>query len=546
MDTLKNGGYKMNKGRKSCLLIICLTILLAGETYLGKKIVWADDVATETQVPEQTLSVSQEPFPTEALETVVPSVITDTMTIPTTEATMSPSPTPEVTMSPSPAKTVKCVGVTLNQSSITITGTETYELVANVRPMNATNKKVIWCSSNTSVATVDSYGVVSGFVDGRATITAMTEDGGYSDWCTVTVTGNTVEYVSLNKAYCNLKIGQQESLTANVYPKTTRYGDVFWSSSNPDVVSVDVNGIITARKPGTATITVKNPYFNKQATCKVTVSKIEVSGITLAQTNAKVIIGTPRKLKANVLPENATDRKVKWYSSNISIAKVDQEGAVKGVAYGTATITAQIGDYRARCKVTVVGSYGTLNYSSGGFYKGQAGNGKRNGKGTFTRVNGTKIQATWSNDKIISKTATVTFKNGDVFKGDYRNYKKNGKGTYTKKDRTQIKGKWKNNKLVGTVTVSYRDGDKYKGSVKDNKKSGSGTYTFANGDVYTGKWKNDKMNGQGKYTFKNGAYYKGTFKNNKLTGTGYYKARKGKLYKGKFKNGKMVKVISVS
>lgn len=85
--------------------------------------------------------------------------------------------------------TVSVTGVSLDKSStsITVDGAETLE--ATVAPSNATNKTVTWSSSNTSVATV-SNGTVRGVSEGNATITVTTQDGGFTDQCTVTVTAS--------------------------------------------------------------------------------------------------------------------------------------------------------------------------------------------------------------------------------------------------------------------------------------------------------------------------------------------------------------------
>ena len=61
------------------------------------------------------------------------------------------------------------------------------QLTAQVSPAGADNKKVVWSSSDTGIATVDSTGNVTGVKTGTATITAKTDDGGKTASCTVTV-----------------------------------------------------------------------------------------------------------------------------------------------------------------------------------------------------------------------------------------------------------------------------------------------------------------------------------------------------------------------
>ncbi|NLU51221.1 MAG: hypothetical protein GXX09_12650, partial [Syntrophomonadaceae bacterium] len=83
---------------------------------------------------------------------------------------------------------IPVTGVELNKSGVTIRMGENEILVATVSPANATNKAVTWTSSDTSVATVDSTGKVTGVGAGIATITVTTVDGGKTATCEVTVT----------------------------------------------------------------------------------------------------------------------------------------------------------------------------------------------------------------------------------------------------------------------------------------------------------------------------------------------------------------------
>lgn len=78
-------------------------------------------------------------------------------------------------------------GIQLNKSSDTVYVGKTTNLTANVLPNNATNKNVIWSSSDSNIATVNSKGVVTGKNEGTAIITAKTEDGSYTASCTVNV-----------------------------------------------------------------------------------------------------------------------------------------------------------------------------------------------------------------------------------------------------------------------------------------------------------------------------------------------------------------------
>ena len=103
------------------------------------------------------------------------------------------------------AETVHVTGVSLDKSTDTVEIGETTTLTETVLPANATDKSVTWSSNNTAVATV-SGGVVTGVGQGTARITVTTTDGGYTDYCDVTVTpAVTYEYVQAN----SMQVGKQ-------------------------------------------------------------------------------------------------------------------------------------------------------------------------------------------------------------------------------------------------------------------------------------------------------------------------------------------------
>ena len=158
--------------------------------------------------------------------------------------------------------------VALNKTTLTLDTGKTANLKATVYPSNAANKKCTWSSSNTRVATVDGNGKVTAKQVGTATITVKTANGKTAS-CNVTVQAVPTS-VSLNKTSLTLDVSKSYTLTKTVSPSNavTSYT---WSSSNTRVATVDGNGKVTAKKAGTATITVKTSN-GKTATCKVTVN----------------------------------------------------------------------------------------------------------------------------------------------------------------------------------------------------------------------------------------------------------------------------------
>ena len=254
------------------------------------------------------------------------------------------------------SKKVKVKGISLNKSQATVNKAKTITLKATLKPTNATNKGVTWSSSNKKIATVSSGGRVKGIKKGTVTITAKTKDGGYKATCKVKVVGPKVTGVKLNKSSVNVTKGKTYQLTETVSPSDAHNKKVTWKSNNKSVATVSATGKITAKKAGRATITVTTEDGKKKATCRVTVKNpVKVKSISLSK-KASVKAGESIKLEATVSPDNATNKKVKWESSDTDVAKVNSKGKVTGVSKGNAVITVTAADgskVSAVCKITV-------------------------------------------------------------------------------------------------------------------------------------------------------------------------------------------------
>ena len=244
-------------------------------------------------------------------------------------------------------KIIPVESITLSKTEVTVAKGRTVTLSATVKPADATDKTVTWRSSDETVATVDDKGKVTGVKGGTAVVTARA--GEAEATCTVEVTAE-VESVTLSEKNIDVPEGGTAQLTATVNPDDATDKTLTWSSSNTSIATVDGNGLVTGVKGGKTVVTVK--AGKKSASCSVTVT-VPVESISLDKTSASVDEGSTLRLFATVYPSYASDKTVTWTSSDENVATVDAEGNVTGVYRGTAVITAQAGDCKATCELTV-------------------------------------------------------------------------------------------------------------------------------------------------------------------------------------------------
>ena len=241
-------------------------------------------------------------------------------------------------------KVVKTKSVSLNKLSCAVYVGRTRTLVATVLPENATDKRLIWKSSNPKVATVNSKGVVTGVRRGTATITCTTRDTGKKVTCEVKVVNVKVKSISLSKTSANLTVKKTLALKCIFNPADTTIKDVTWTSSNPKVAKVNANGKVTAVAPGTAVITCKTKYGNQTAKCTVKVSLQKIKSVSFKNTEVELLVGKKMALKPVIKPAGATGAKLKWRSSDPTVVKVNSNGTLTALKAGKAYITCKPND----------------------------------------------------------------------------------------------------------------------------------------------------------------------------------------------------------
>lgn len=205
-------------------------------------------------------------------------------------------------------------------------------------------RRIVWASSNTSIATVSANGVVTGVSAGRADIAATAE--GKSDVSNVTVTPLPARVASVRIAPDNVElvVAAGTNLVATPYDsRGVAIGGraVVWTTNNATVAAISQSGRVTGLVPGTAVITAVVEGVAGNAT--VVVRLVPVAHVTVTPANPTIGEGKSTTLSARLtdLAGNIlTGRTITWTSADPRIVTVDQFGVVRGVRKGSAVITA--------------------------------------------------------------------------------------------------------------------------------------------------------------------------------------------------------------
>lgn len=238
--------------------------------------------------------------------------------------------------------------IMLNENKLVLIEGEEAILEATVKPDNATDKTIVWTSSDESVAKVSSSGKVSAIASGAAIITA--KSGEKQAVCLVEVHKRIpVSSVTLNRTTLTLEKGETEILVATVLPNDATDNNITWTSSNPGIVSVS-DGLVKAVAGGNAIITAS--AGGQTAICDVSVI-VSVTSIVLNETTLMLVEGQSSTLTATVSPSDATDKTVTWLSEKPDVASV-VNGKVTASHGGQTTITASAGARSASCVISVL------------------------------------------------------------------------------------------------------------------------------------------------------------------------------------------------
>lgn len=315
--------------------------------------------------------------------------VTTTTKKPATTTTKKPATTtkkPATTTTKAPVTTttkattteiIRVTGIRVTRNEMLVNAGEG-SLAAHVSmiPDNAPNVAEIWKSSDESIAIVDSEGWVTGVSEGECVVTVTSVDNPdvFAEIKVTVKDIRSVKTIKLSRAEATIEAGTG-ALAARVtmLPETAINKNEIWTSSKPDIATVDNEGWVTAIKPGNTIITVRsednpavfsfvlvtvvdssvttNPPVSSTTTTVTTppattstvttsVVYVPVESITLKDTEIDLTVGGKYEAMASVAPENASDKSLKWTSTDESIAAVDENGKITAKSAGKCIITA--------------------------------------------------------------------------------------------------------------------------------------------------------------------------------------------------------------
>lgn len=249
-------------------------------------------------------------------------------------------------------KEIAVEGIRISAKKASIYKGDSLGLDITYTPSNATERAVTWTSSNTSVLTVNASGQIKGVSVGTATITATSKiHNALTSSVTITVEEKPiippVPVTSITLSHDGVGyIGESGRVTAAVSPANATNKSLVWSSSAPDVATVDQSGKVTYLSAGKTIVTAKSAAYAIEDSVEIIVKEVlsqtitlEMKDLTETENGYSIVIKHSATLTAT-LDEKATVLEVVFESSDPEVAQISPDGTIEGVNVGKTTITA--------------------------------------------------------------------------------------------------------------------------------------------------------------------------------------------------------------
>ncbi len=291
------------------------------------------DIQTTTTAPPTTQSTTT--TTTTALDTgtTTGETSTETGTGTTTTTTAPPYSDPD---------TVQEIKLSHYEVTIFVGGGDM--ALVTMYPETAPDKSEKWWSSDTSVATVNYEGWITGISAGECTVTVQSVNNpDVTAEIKVTVIENKVTEIKLDKYEVRIAVGKGDMPLVTMYPETAPDKSERWWSSDNSIATVNEEGWIVGVAVGECTVTVRS-VNNPDVTAEIKVIVTDeglVKEIVLDRYEVELTVGKGDMTLVTMLPADAEDKSEIWWSSDASVATVNYEGWIVGTGVGECIVTVQ-------------------------------------------------------------------------------------------------------------------------------------------------------------------------------------------------------------
>ena len=222
---------------------------------------------------------------------------------------------------------------------IVIAAGKSADLKATCTPSDATNRKVVFLSTDEGILSVSATAMKAVQAGECDLIASSQQNPEIVDVYHVLVI-QPVKTVTIQAETKTVFAGESLQLAAGIEPSNASIQTVKWSSQNPNIATVDEDGVVTGIKKGNAIIQA-SAVDGSQKTGVITIQVGQrAESVSLDKTTLNLAVGKTGQLKATVLPNEASDRTVAWFTSDPSVATVNNQGKVNAAGRGSCTITA--------------------------------------------------------------------------------------------------------------------------------------------------------------------------------------------------------------
>lgn len=241
---------------------------------------------------------------------------------------------------------ISLIRIDFNLKKMNMEPLTTQKVVAQFYPENASNKDIIWKSSNPLVASINQLGEITAVSEGTTNIILFNEGEKLSATYSLVVKKIIIPItdITLNIENSHLYKNETIQLEATVVPENASNKTLIWTSDSPDVASVNSKGLVTANSVGSSLITVTSERGYLRKSCMIYV-KQKATSFYFAPSKGYVYKGEEEQICTFFLPISSEKRELEWSSLNEIIATVDNSGKVHALKDGETTIIAKAKDY---------------------------------------------------------------------------------------------------------------------------------------------------------------------------------------------------------